>query len=437
MRLETSPRPAAVVLCAAFLALDVAAQSVWNVAPTPGPGIDFTSVPAAVAGTQDGDLLLLAPGTYPVSGMWILGRALRIRGAGQGVTVLQGDLGIVPPSPPLAFDLERVTVNGNTLFQSGAAPTSGLTTFADVTFNGAVRSSLFDSFPNQQTGFRFALHRCVVNGVVDCSGELILSDCTVTAPPGPPNPGFGAPPPGPDAVRIIGTAAIYRSSLTGGTASPAYGPWQVPSQCGRGLFVKGAGSTAVVSGSGSSTIAGGSGAYWNQYPPFNWPGGALPGPGIAADAGATATTHPGVAVVGGTNTNTGGGAVPTVGSVTASTTHLPTLTVGPWTTTVAASIAVSFAPGAAAGFRPYVVAAALGQDVFPLGPGYVGPFLLDGFTVVLRSGFLDASGAASFTISTPYTAQFLYLPVYAQVAAFDPNLGAFALGQTTTFQLVP
>jgi hypothetical protein len=414
------------------------AQNVWHVAPTAGPGVDFTTVASAVAAAQHGDILLLAPGTYATS-TWIVGKGLRVRGAGQGVTILQGDLGVVPPDPPNAFKLEGVTVAGNTYFQPAyGAPTSGLTTFADVTFNGVVRPTLFPVLPNAMTGFRFALHRCVVNGVVDCNGELFMSDCTVTAPPGPLNPGTGSPPPGPDAVRIIGTAAIYRSSLTGGTASSSGGPFQPPSQCGRGLLVKNAGSSAVLSGSGSSTVVGASGALSPGLPPFGLSFGSVPAPGIAVENGASATVHPGVVVVGGTNTNTGVATAPYNGNVSFSSTHLPSLTIGPWTTTVDAAVAVFFAPGAAAGGRPYVVGAALGQDVFSLGAGFAGPFLLDGFVAIIGAGTLDASGAASFALSSaPYADVFHYLPIYAQVAVVDANAGLIALGQTTTFQLVP
>src|SRR5262245_47861057 len=40
------------------------AQNVWVVAPTPGPGVDFTSIQAAVAAASSGDVVLVKVGSY-------------------------------------------------------------------------------------------------------------------------------------------------------------------------------------------------------------------------------------------------------------------------------------------------------------------------------------------------------------------------------------
>jgi hypothetical protein len=65
----------------AFAALSlahVAAATTYVVDDTPGPGVDFNDIPAAVAFAQPGDILLVAPGTY--SG-FVLDRGLVIIGA--------------------------------------------------------------------------------------------------------------------------------------------------------------------------------------------------------------------------------------------------------------------------------------------------------------------------------------------------------------------
>src|SRR5262245_55380772 len=56
------------------------AQSTWIVDDTPGPGVNFTSLPAAVNAAASGDTLLVAPGNYqPFHAM---NKSLTILGSG-------------------------------------------------------------------------------------------------------------------------------------------------------------------------------------------------------------------------------------------------------------------------------------------------------------------------------------------------------------------
>lgn len=57
-----------------------AAGQVWVVAPAAGPGVDFTSVQAAVDAASDGDLVLLRAGSYPAEVVVLGAKALQIIG---------------------------------------------------------------------------------------------------------------------------------------------------------------------------------------------------------------------------------------------------------------------------------------------------------------------------------------------------------------------
>ncbi|TAJ24609.1 MAG: hypothetical protein EPO68_01225, partial [Planctomycetota bacterium] len=65
--MNNARRSTVLVSTLAALAASAHAAQVWVVGPTPGPGIDFTSVQAAVAAASSGDVILVRPalaGTY-------------------------------------------------------------------------------------------------------------------------------------------------------------------------------------------------------------------------------------------------------------------------------------------------------------------------------------------------------------------------------------
>src|SRR5262245_16509689 len=90
MRTPFLANPAALLLAALT---PLCAQTTWIVAPTGG---QFTNVAPAVAAAQDGDLILVQPGTYNViaSGGIVTNKSLRILG-GPGRTLSGGDGRIV------------------------------------------------------------------------------------------------------------------------------------------------------------------------------------------------------------------------------------------------------------------------------------------------------------------------------------------------------
>src|SRR4026207_188330 len=60
--------------------------TIWIVDANSGPGTHFTDLPAAVAAAQSGDTILVRSGNY--TAFYVTGKALTIRGAGQGTTVI-------------------------------------------------------------------------------------------------------------------------------------------------------------------------------------------------------------------------------------------------------------------------------------------------------------------------------------------------------------
>ncbi len=80
MRLKLVP------LALVLVAPGAAAQSVWVVDDTPGPGVDFASIQAAVDAASDGDVILVGAGTYTKTS--VVGKRLVITAdAGQQVNV--------------------------------------------------------------------------------------------------------------------------------------------------------------------------------------------------------------------------------------------------------------------------------------------------------------------------------------------------------------
>lgn len=78
----------AVSVVLAFVWAPLRAQTTWIVDDSGGPGVHFTSLPAAVAAAASGDTLLVAPGHY--APFHVTGKALTILGDGPASTVVDG-----------------------------------------------------------------------------------------------------------------------------------------------------------------------------------------------------------------------------------------------------------------------------------------------------------------------------------------------------------
>ena len=62
-----------------------AAQRVWVVAPTLGPGVDCTAIQPAIDAAADGDTVLVRAGTY--KGFAIIAKGLYLHADGPGVSL--------------------------------------------------------------------------------------------------------------------------------------------------------------------------------------------------------------------------------------------------------------------------------------------------------------------------------------------------------------
>jgi hypothetical protein len=68
------------------LVLACVLPTTWIVDANSGPGTHFTDLPPAIAAAQSGDTILVRTGNY--TAFYVTGKALTIRGAGQGTTMI-------------------------------------------------------------------------------------------------------------------------------------------------------------------------------------------------------------------------------------------------------------------------------------------------------------------------------------------------------------
>src|SRR5262245_35330124 len=139
---------------AALLGPFASAQQTWIVDDTPGPGVHFTSLPAAVAAAASGDTLLVAPGHYDP--FLVFGKALSILGDGHATVFIDGPpavsstayVAIVAPPAGTTFRLSGVTIrrdlsvsaNRLSIYGAGASP-AGRVVLTDVISEPATATS--------------------------------------------------------------------------------------------------------------------------------------------------------------------------------------------------------------------------------------------------------------------------------------------------------
>jgi len=267
-----------------------------------GPGATYSQINAAVAASQPGDTILVAPGTYsPFSAS----HALRVIGDGTGPVVIgfAGTQGVTVSGLPAGaeFVLSGVEVRTNTLGAAGSSlvrldANAGTVVLHDVLVQGSFAgvglrvsncanvvvtdSRIVEGGPYLSTS---------AGGAIETSNStLMLADCTVTGDVG----GGGAAEPGDHAlVASGGRVELWRTSLRGGDGSSGKG-FLVVSNGGDGLRALNA-SVANFGGPGSELVGGDAGASG----PFGSPGQG--GAGITAVNHATVRTQGQVPIVGG------------------------------------------------------------------------------------------------------------------------------------------
>jgi hypothetical protein len=394
-------------------------QTTWVVDAAAGPGSHFTDLPAAIAAAADGDTILVRAGSY--SAFTITAKELAIRGAGVGITIVNGPSQLVL-----------------------STPTSGINLFSGMTMHGYLWAT---------NGAKVTLLDCEILGTdaaATGSGALIVSQAEVfalrcrftggDAVGPPPSPPFGGAMQGGPAVTVQGGKfGAHDCDITGGSIAGTFAG-QGGRNGGWGLAVLDFAtaridSCSIVGGNGSLPISftsfGGDGVFVRNTSRLqidNTPADIVAS-GLGSPLGGAAAIRltnerfygPSEVIVHGTLTTTG----TIVGPVTLGAPDLPPLTVAATTlptgeTDASQPVNVTFdglfpsAPFALMlGFRPSYGSAQ---------PPLLGDLLLDPASAAFLTGQLDPAGLLQFSfVPAGIFGGAVPFPFYMQCAVFDPS----------------
>lgn len=259
-----------------------AAQTTWIVDDSGGPGVHFTSLPAAVAAAANGDTLLVAAGTYQA--FHVANKALTILGAGAGVTdislaapaaLTSATLFVAAPPPATTFRLSGVRIGMSPLgfgligIAASGNSGSGKLVLSDV--------SVGTGGPGEGpgltiTGIEVHAVRCTFRGGVVSvlgiqsgqpaanvlgGGRLVADACLLQGGSPPASSAYAYAFGGSALMVDAGQAWLWASILDGGNA--ASGQLSGTALAGPGLLATG-GSAVRVYGPSPGRIRGGSSA---------------------------------------------------------------------------------------------------------------------------------------------------------------------------------
>lgn len=425
------------------------AQSTWIVDDTPGPGVNFTSLPAAVAAAASGDTLLVGPGTY--EGFQVANKALTILGAGSTTMI-----GSPAPSTPVGAPIVEVTTPppGTTFRMSGlriststGTPSAHLQLTGNTTSGNVVLSDVTTGLPAASSGvglsaFGIDLHlsRCAFHGSGSSSApfafgtdgahvfggsRLVADECVFDGGSAQGSTSTIAVAGG-HGMWVTGSKVwIWRSSVTGGDVSSVLG---IGTMGGNALQVSGT-STVRVNGSAADALSGGDAIASS----------GTGGTGIVGSAGSAVAVCGPVTVSGGAQPS---GSAPVISGPGISM-GLPARPV----TSVTGTPAVAFG-GDLAGSSPVTLrfqGAPLQYGGFFVNvyatvlefPGLTDePLLVDSTALVLFAGLLDASGEFVFTFVPATQAPLVQnLPLHFQGFVYDPVSGTW-LGSNATLRRI-
>ena len=401
---------------AATLASTITAQTTWLVDDTPGPGVNFTSLPAAVAAAASGDTLRIRDGNY--AGFLVSGKALALRQDGAGaVTIGAVEVTAVPTGAVFVLSNLRLQKLGQTGPLAALQVGDGTVVALDCDMSGVQGSG---NGLRLESGAVVHAHRCAMSGgdtgastgqlvAVGLPGawiadgaKLVAVDCDLVGGDVPfSSSAFAAW--GGSGITSEGIVELRDVDIIGGDASTTYGS-------------AGAGGDGATCYSGTMLLAGDSSATGGLAA---WTFG-LHGPAVR-EAGGEVVVHAGVALV-------PNGASVTSGPVQLDPRFLPRLWIdgtarpnGELDAAQPATVSVSQGPANAVFF----FAAGLAPTFTDLGALAAGGHLfvdLTGSGGAISTGFLDATG--SFSVSLlPSTslAPLLGLPIHAQAGAYDAS----------------
>ncbi|MCI0586735.1 MAG: hypothetical protein L0323_07845 [Planctomycetes bacterium] len=425
-------------------------QTTWVVDDNGGPGVDFTDLPPAIAAAADGDVLLVQPGTY--SHFTLTGKGLRILGSGASGP----NTAFVTDANP-GLGMGRTTVNavptGSVLHLEGlrflgspAAPSrlqilgaSTRATLADVVVIG----------PQEGTGLlvessQVRIVRCSITGgegqgfssagpalVVRNGAEVHAAGSTIQGGEGTGFP-FCSGGSGGDGARVESGSQVSFGDTTvrGGDAGCCDFPLAITcGNAGHGISVDSA--FVRVSGGTPTVVRGGSlsGDISCNLLPFS-----VPGAGIATSGAALVEVHSAL-VLGGCflSPSLCGTCIPgpaTSGAgITLGAPPLPVLDLtGSLTPSGSATISISQGPINS----PFVIAVATVPDFVPLGPPFLGEFLLDPLAwLPLATGVLVG---VNFSMTIPLGGippALLNVPFHFQAATLDAGSASWRMSNAT------
>lgn len=405
------PRHAAALLLTAA----AQAQTTYLVDDTPGPGVQFTDLPAAVAAAASGDTLLVRDGTY--SGFQVSGKALTLRHEGSGsVTVGAITIELVPPGED--FALSHVSINVQSAGAAAAlhVDSPGATvTLLDCICSGTpfARPALVLAGGSIMQAHRSSFRAGDISSAPWSWGSVgasigagaVLSATACDFQGGSASYHYAAAmSQGGPGIASQGIVDLREVQVTGGSAAVAGGNGS-PGYGGAGVYVfsgalRIAGASSVVGGVGTGGL-----------------GGSTISPAVAVHSG-DATVHPNVSVL-------PNGAASTAGAVQFDPRALPRLAIdgtanpnAELDATQPVTIHVDHgAPGA-----PLFFAASLAPSHQLLGPVAVGDLFVDiaNNGGAITTGVLDPNGSFQASLLPAVTlAPLLSLPIYTQAASLD------------------
>jgi hypothetical protein len=379
----------------------VTAQRAWVVAPSPGPGVDFTTIQAAIDAASDGDTVLVRAGTY--DSFAVDGKAL----------VVAADGGPIALNTSAAIGVANIAVNQSVVVRGFSVLSAGPTPLVVSACSGAVTiedcrlRTVFPLITDSAAWFdnseRVSLIRCTIAGgatprrvnagLWSFDSVLFLYECTVQGAGG--DGGFDG----------AAGALLYRSSMSAFGSTIAGGVGDAGALFGTiCIFPPTNGGPALKFGDATSyaalvdtTLAPGAGGYT--------PPGCTPGnPGFPIDGFGMAVEVDGPD-----------------GSLTAPS---PVRAGNPATLTFQG----------AAGYDVWLLASARQSPVFFAGcNGAIYPDLGAGFVQWL--GPMPASGSIPLSIPVPAQLTTSGTTVYFQIALTSPSTGCF-VGSPTALLVV-
>ena len=407
--------------------------TIWIVDASNGPGTNFTDLPAAVAAAQNGDTLLVLPGTYRA--FHAIGKALTIRGSGAANTMVINPpvpgtfltetwINSVPPG--MTFYVSGMTIHPTTVVpaypSNGALQLGpGRIVLADVVAQTEFLGGAVSGKPGLFVFAGAEVHasRCVIGGadgsgtalqwaggpgvLVFGGGEFAADACTIT---GGNSLGAGWAGDGlwvyPGATATVARSSIYGGATTGSAVRVGADGVTMPP-----AFVR-------ITGTPADILQGGS------TPPI--PPTLLWGRAVRVQTGSSAVVHGNPALIGGTS-----GTAVTLGAV-----PLPYLSM---TGTIDASGEILGNQPVTVTFDGAIPSApfALLVDLAPtyssaFAPLTVGELLVPFPSLGLVEGTLDASGMAQTVLVPQLDAPALLgVPLFTQFGVVDAVAGKVRL----------